>query len=76
MSDFESGHVLIHLGEYDVPNGTSLLNVFLPDTKDECSVARMIVSGPSQLMAISLVVRNWGNGDIRIERLALQEIIE
>lgn len=76
LSNFEAGHVLVHLGEYDIPGGASLLNVFLPDEKEGCSTARMIITGPIQPTAVSLVVRNWGNGDVSIQRVALQEIVE
>jgi hypothetical protein len=75
-TDFSNGSGLVYLGQNSRADGLVLLHSELPSDTDGCHLYRGIVNSSSDADNVRLVLRNWGNGDMRILAVAVQQIFE
>jgi tetratricopeptide (TPR) repeat protein len=73
---FETGSGLVYFGQNSRPDGLVLLHSEVPSDKDGCHLYRVIVDSSSEADSVRLVLRNWGDGDLRILEVGVQQVLE
>jgi len=68
------GTGLVFLGEYTRPDGLVLVHAGLPDSDGQWSVIRVLVDGPPAPTAVMPLVRNWGVGQLWIDKLEIRPV--
>lgn len=73
-SGFSVGTGLLLLSDFEPSEAFVLLETGLPDTRGEWRQLAFVAEGPSRSRLVRPLLRNWGDGEIRVMSLAVRPI--